>query len=106
MPINRYLEFLLRTEQYDEYMQRLIDAYNPVAASGVMCRTTLSVGWDGRLFDCDFNQMLELPLVPGQPQTIADFDAGRLAARSIRTGLHCYGCTAGAGSSCGGAVVT
>lgn len=105
MPINRYLEFLLRTEQYDEYMQRLIDAYNPVAAAGVMCRTTLSVGWDGRLFDCDFNQMLELPLAPGQPRTIADFDPGRLAARPIRTGLHCYGCTAGAGSSCGGAVV-
>ncbi|MEO6809480.1 MAG: arsenosugar biosynthesis radical SAM (seleno)protein ArsS [Isosphaeraceae bacterium] len=106
MPINRFLEFLLRTEQYEVYMQRLIDAYNPVAAAGVMCRTTLSVGWDGRLYDCDFNQMLELPLAPGQPQTIDDFDSGRLATRSIRTGLHCYGCTAGAGSSCGGAVVS
>lgn len=106
MPINRFLEFLLRTGQYDVYMQRLIDAYNPVAAAGVMCRSMLSVGWDGRLYDCDFNQMLELPLAPGQPRTIDEFDSRRLALRPIRTGLHCYGCTAGAGSSCGGAVVS
>jgi radical SAM/Cys-rich protein len=105
MPINRFLEFLLRTEQFDAYMQRLVDSYNPAAASGVMCRTTLSVGWDGRLYDCDFNQMLEMPLAPDQPRTIFDFDPSRLAARRIATGLHCYGCTAGAGSSCGGAVV-
>ncbi|HEV3165698.1 MAG TPA: arsenosugar biosynthesis radical SAM (seleno)protein ArsS [Isosphaeraceae bacterium] len=106
MPINRFLEFLLRTEQYDAYMKRLIDAYNPAAAAGVMCRTTLSVGWDGRLYDCDFNQMLELPLAPGQPQHIADFDPVRLADRAITTAMHCYGCTAGAGSSCTGAVVS
>jgi len=105
MPINRFLEFLLRTEQFDEYMRRLVGAYNPAAAAGVMCRTTLSVGWDGRLYDCDFNQMLELPLAPDQPRHIADFDAGRLADRTIATGLHCYGCTAGAGSSCTGSVV-
>jgi radical SAM/Cys-rich protein len=105
MPINRFLEFLLRTEQYDEYMKRLVDAYNPAAAGGVMCRTTISVGWDGRLYDCDFNQMLELPLAPDQPQHIAEFDAHRLAARRVTTGLHCYGCTAGSGSSCTGAVV-
>jgi radical SAM/Cys-rich protein len=105
MPINRFLEFLLRTEQYDAYMQRLAGAYNPAAAAGVMCRTTLSVGWDGRLYDCDFNQMLELPLASGGPQHIVDFDPARLADRRITTGLHCYGCTAGAGSSCGGEVV-
>jgi radical SAM/Cys-rich protein len=105
MPINRFLEFLLRTGQYESYMDRLISAYNPAAAEGVMCRATLSVGWDGRLYDCDFNQMLELPLAPGRPGHIADFDTGRLADRPIATGLHCYGCTAGAGSSCGGEVV-
>lgn len=105
MPINRFLEFLLRTEQYEAYMERLVAAYNPAAAAGVMCRTTLSVGWDGRLYDCDFNQMLELPVNSDQPQHIDQFDANRLAQRSIVTGLHCYGCTAGAGSSCTGAVV-
>ncbi len=105
MPINRFLEFLLRTEQYEAYMSRLIDAYNPDAAEGVMCRNTLSVGWDGRLYDCDFNQMLELSLADDLPQQIDDFDPARLAERRIATGLHCYGCTAGAGSSCGGAVV-
>jgi radical SAM/Cys-rich protein len=105
MPINRFLEFLLRTGQFEAYMRRLIDSFNPAAASGVMCRSTLSVGWDGRLFDCDFNQMLDLPLAPDQPQHIAEFDPHRLADRLITTGLHCYGCTAGAGSSCTGAVV-
>jgi radical SAM/Cys-rich protein len=106
MPINRFLEFLVRTEQYEAYMERLVQAYNPAAAAGVMCRSILSVGWDGRLYDCDFNQMLELPLAPDQPEHIAEFDPHRLAARMITTGLHCYGCTAGAGSSCTGAVVT
>jgi radical SAM/Cys-rich protein len=105
MPINRFLEFLLRTGQYEAYMQRIVQAYNPTAATGVMCRTTLSVGWDGTLYDCDFNQMLELPVGPGQPRNIADFDLARLAGRIIQTSLHCYGCTAGAGSSCTGEVV-
>jgi radical SAM/Cys-rich protein len=106
MPINRFLEFLLRTEQYDAYMQRLVDLYNPAAAAGVMCRTTISIGWDGRLYDCDFNQMLELRLASDQSQHINQFDPRRLAERRITTGLHCYGCTAGAGSSCTGAVVS
>jgi radical SAM/Cys-rich protein len=105
MPINRFLEFLLRTGQYETYMEHLIAAYNPAAASAVMCRTTISVGWDGRLYDCDFNQMLDLPLAPGLAPRISDFDADRLVGRRIATGLHCYGCTAGAGSSCGGATV-
>ena len=96
--------FLLRTGQYDAYMERLISSYNPAAAEAVMCRSTLSVGWDGRLYDCDFNQQLDLPTAPPLPRHIADFDAEALARRPIVTGQHCYGCTAGAGSSCGGEV--
>lgn len=105
MPISRFLDDLLRTEQYDAYMQKLIDTFNPAAVEGVMCRTTLSVDWQGRLFDCDFNQMLELGLAPDMPQHIRDFDIPRLANRRIATGRHCFGCTAGAGSGCQGAVV-
>ena len=102
MPISRFLEFLLRSGNYDRYMQRLIQAYNPAAASGVMCRYVLSVGWDGTLYDCDFNQMLDLPVSFGAPAHIRDFASGKLDSRRIVTGQHCYGCTAGAGSSCGG----
>ena len=102
MPISRFLEFLLDSGNYEEYMRRLVEAFNPAAASSVMCRTMVSVGWDGRLYDCDFNQMLELPLVQGAPAHIRDFDPASLRARRIVTGNHCYGCTAGAGSSCGG----
>ena len=102
MPISRFLEFLLRTNNYDRYMQRLIEAYNPSAVAGVMCRDTLSVGWDGTLYDCDFNQMLDLPVSFGAPGHVRDFAAGKLGQRRIVTGQHCYGCTAGAGSSCGG----
>jgi radical SAM/Cys-rich protein len=105
MPISRFLEFLLRSGNYDRYMQRLIQAYNPAAAAGVMCRYTLSIGWDGTIYDCDFNQMLELPVSYGAPAHIRDFAAGKLSARRIVTGQHCYGCTAGAGSSCGGTTV-
>jgi radical SAM/Cys-rich protein len=104
MPISRFLDDLLASGRYGDYMQKLIDAYNPVAAAGVMCRTTLSVGWDGRLYDCDFNQMLQLGLKRNLPQTIWDFDARSLADREIVTGQHCYGCTAGAGSGCQGAI--
>jgi len=104
MPINRFLEYLLRSEQYEAYMNRLIAAYNPSAAASVMCRTTLSVGWDGQLYDCDFNQQLELGTEPGVPNHISNFDAEALANRRVATGLHCYGCSAGAGSSCTGAV--
>jgi radical SAM/Cys-rich protein len=103
MPISRYLEFLLESGNYEAYMQRLVEAFNPAAAAGVMCRFTLSVGWDGRLYDCDFNQMLDLPIGYGAPAHIRDLDADALHARRIATGNHCYGCTAGAGSSCGGA---
>ena len=102
MPISRFLEFLIRTGNYDRYMQRLIQAYNPAAASSVMCRNTLSVGWDGVLYDCDFNQMLDLPVAFGAPRHIRDFALGDLDLRRIVTAQHCYGCTAGAGSSCRG----
>jgi radical SAM/Cys-rich protein len=103
MPISRFLEFLLESGNYEEYMRRLVQAFNPVAAAGVMCRYTLSVGWDGTLYDCDFNQMLDLPVDHGAPGHIRDFDPARLVRRRIVTGNHCYGCAAGAGSSCGGA---
>ncbi len=104
MPISRFLEFLLESGNYEGYMERLVAAFNPGAAEGVMCRYTLSVGWDGVLYDCDFNQMLDLPVDHGAPRHIRDFDPQRLAARRIVTGNHCYGCTAGAGSSCGGSL--
>lgn len=105
MPISRYLEFLVRTGNYEPYMKRLAGAFNPVAASRVMCRNMVSVSWDGRLFDCDFNQMLDLPLRHGAGEHIRDFDAETLDARRIATARHCFGCTAGSGSSCGGSVV-
>ena len=104
MPISRFLEHLEQKGQTAAYLTRLVQAFNPAAAAGVMCRTTLSVGWDGTLYDCDFNQMLELPLEPGLPQNIRDFERWRLDFRRIALGPHCFGCTAGAGSSCGGAV--
>jgi radical SAM/Cys-rich protein len=106
MPISRFLDDLLQSGQYEAYMQKLVDAFNPAAAAGVMCRTTLSVDWEGRLFDCDFNQMLELEVGPGLPRNIRDFDFVPLVERPIITGQHCYGCTAGGGSSCQGTIVT
>ena len=105
MPISRFLDDLWKAGQLDAYMDKLIGAYNPVAADGVMCKTTLSVGWDGRLFDCDFNQMLDLGLAGHAPQHINDFDFSSLVTRPIVTGQHCYGCTAGTGSGCGGSIV-
>jgi radical SAM/Cys-rich protein len=104
MPISRYLEHLVRMNQFEQYMQTLVDAFNPAAISGLMCRHTLSVGWDGRLFDCDFNQMLDLEVGRGCPSNIEDFDYDRLSHRDIVIGQHCYGCTAGAGSGCQGAI--
>ncbi|HEU0053879.1 MAG TPA: arsenosugar biosynthesis radical SAM (seleno)protein ArsS [Longimicrobium sp.] len=103
MPISRFLEFLEETGQTELYLERLATAFNPAAAAGVMCRNTLSVGWDGTLYDCDFNQMLDLPVHPRTPRTVFDFDLAALERREIVLGPHCFGCTAGAGSSCGGA---
>jgi len=102
MPISRFLDWLERSGNLKSYLQRLVDAFNPAAAAGVMCRTTLSVGWDGALYDCDFNQMLGLETGHGAPRHLADFEPARLATRRIVTARHCFGCTAGAGSSCGG----
>jgi radical SAM/Cys-rich protein len=105
MPINRFRHFLERADLYESYMERLVAAFNPVAAEGVMCRSLLSVGYDGTLYDCDFNQMLNWRVNHGAPHTVWDFSLDRLRSRRIVFGDHCYGCTAGAGSSCGGAVV-
>lgn len=103
MPISRFLDYLLNSGNYDAYMEKLIAAFNPAAAENVMCRYTLSIGWDGSLYDCDFNQMLELGTAEGAPRHISDFSQTLLEGRDIVTGRHCFGCTAGAGSSCGGA---
>ncbi|MFD2515810.1 arsenosugar biosynthesis radical SAM (seleno)protein ArsS [Pontibacter locisalis] len=105
LPVSRYLDYLIRSGNYENYIQKLIDAFNPVAAAGVMCRNTISVGWDGYLYDCDFNQMLELKVEEGMPRHIREFDAEPLDKRHIVLNQHCYGCTAGAGSSCGGETV-
>lgn len=103
MPISRFLDYLLQSGNYETYMHKLIDSFNPIAASNVMCKSIISVGWDGQLYDCDFNQMLELNMNHGAPNHIKNFDMELIANRRIVTGQHCYGCTAGSGSSCGGA---
>ena len=102
MPINRFLDDLKATGQTHEYFTLLQKSFNPSAVDGLMCRTLISVGWDGRLYDCDFNQMMDIPVSPPYPQTIDAFDYQALAKRRIVTDQHCYGCTAGCGSSCGG----
>lgn len=104
MPIARYLDWLRRANNEAVYMQKLVNAFNPATVSGLMCRNLISVDWTGKLYDCDFNQMLDLGLTGDVSQTIGEFDFGKLAERRIATGAHCFGCTAGAGSSCGGAV--
>ena len=103
MPISRYLDYLLVSGNYESYMQKLVSAFNPEAAKSVMCRNTLSVSWDGYLFDCDFNQMLDLK-VDCNSRHLSTFNMMELNRRDIVVNQHCYGCTAGAGSSCGGAV--
>ncbi|CAN5725165.1 arsenosugar biosynthesis radical SAM protein ArsS [soil metagenome] len=104
MPIARYLDWLRRSGNEAAYMLKLVNAFNPATLDGLMCRTLISVDWQGNLFDCDFNQMLDLRVKTNLPQTIFDFDLERLSGRQIVTDNHCFGCTAGAGSSCGGAV--
>lgn len=105
MPINRFLEYLIDSGNYDYYMDKLITAFNPAAVKNVMCTNTISVGWDGVLYDCDFNQMLEMKVNHSAPNHIKDFDTKLLDKREIVIGQHCFSCTAGAGSSCGGEVV-
>lgn len=108
LPISRFLDDLLQSGQFDAYMYKLVEAFNPATVDGLMCRTMLSVDWQGNLSDCDFNQMLGLPLAKGLPRSISELDDATLACltnRPIVTGQHCFGCTAGAGSSCQGSVV-
>ncbi len=104
LPVSRYLEWLLRTGEYERYMAKLIDAFNPAAIEGLMCRNTISVGWDGQLYDCDFNQMLDLNVASGCPGSIHDFRYESFSNREIVSGQHCFGCTAGSGSGCQGAI--
>jgi radical SAM/Cys-rich protein len=103
LPISRFLDYLLQSGNYEKYMEKLVNAYNPVAAANVMCRNTISIGWDGYLYDCDFNQMLDLK-VDSFSKHISQFNTQNLKQRNIVLNQHCYGCTAGSGSSCGGVV--
>ena len=104
MPISRFLDWLQESENFEPYMNRLVDAFNPSTIEGLMCRNTVSVGWDGRIFDCDFNQMLDLEVHTKRGgMTIADFNEREFMDRRIVTARHCFGCTAGCGSGCGGA---
>ncbi len=102
MPIARYLDWLRRTKNEESYMTRLVNAFNPSTLEGLMCRNLISVDWHGNLYDCDFNQMLELPVE--SKNTIFNFNLEKLKSRTIVTENHCYGCTAGLGSSCGGRI--
>jgi len=104
MPISRYLQYLIDSGNLQDYMDKLVAAFNPSAVDGLMCRSTLSVGWDGRLYDCDFNQMIDLRTAVDSPQSILTATAAGLASRRVTVGPHCFGCTAGSGSSCGGAL--
>ena len=103
LPISRFLDYLIASENYEDYMFSLVEAYNPTAVANVMCTNTISVSWDGYLYDCDFNQMLNLK-VASKVKHIADYNEGLLQDRNIIINQHCYGCTAGAGSSCQGSV--
>ena len=103
LPISRFLDFLIASENYEDYMEALVTAYNPKTVDNLMCKNTLSISWDGYLYDCDFNQMLELKI--NHPiKHIRDFNNNKTLERDIRISQHCYGCTAGAGSSCQGTV--
>lgn len=103
LPISRFLDYLIDTENYETYMEKLLEAYNPMTVESVMCRSMISVSWDGYIHDCDFNQMLDLK-VASKSKHINDFDYDDLMQRNIILNNHCYGCTAGAGSSCGGEI--
>ena len=105
MPISRFLEYLINTENFEDYMGLLVRSFNPAAVNGLMCRNTISIGWDGFLYDCDFNQMLGLQTDSLSSRHIAEFNLDLLNNRHILVNQHCFGCTAGAGSSCQGTVV-
>jgi len=103
LPVSRFLDYLVDTGNYEEYMEKLINAFNPMTVPGLMCRNTLSISWDGYIYDCDFNQMLDLK-VAANSKHIDEFDLEALSKRKVLVNQHCYGCTAGAGSSCGGEI--
>ena len=105
VPVNRFLDFLIETENYEEYMETLVGAFNPATLRGLMCKNTLSVSWNGFLYDCDFNQMLGLKINDNGDARISQIDQLALQKRNIVIGQHCYGCTAGTGSSCQGSLV-
>ena len=106
LPISRFRHFLARNDQEQRYQQLLVENFNPCTLDGLMCRHLVSVDWRGRVYDCDFNQMLELPLAAGAPRYLWDLSLEAFTDRPIAVGPHCFGCTAGAGSSCGGALAT
>jgi len=105
MPIGRFLQQLRRDGKERKYEELLRESFNPQTVEGLMCRHQIEVGWDGMVYDCDFNLALGIPIDYGAPPHIRDFDAPRLSMRRVVTGDHCFGCTAGHGSSCGGALV-
>ncbi|UKN02118.1 arsenosugar biosynthesis radical SAM protein ArsS [Paracrocinitomix mangrovi] len=105
LPISRFLEYLIRSENYEEYMEQLVQAFNPAAVDGIMCRNTISIDWQGYMYDCDFNQMLKIKTEAKSGQHISEFNLEKLNNRNIIVSQHCFGCTAGAGSSCQGATV-
>jgi len=105
LPIVRFAAYLRHNNKLDEYMQLLVDAFNPATIDGLMCRNTISVGWRGEVYDCDFNQQLDMQWESGRGLFLWDIDPSRIDNREIMTGDHCFACTAGAGSSCGGAIV-
>jgi len=105
MPVSRYLDYLLSSGNYARYMEKLVLAFNPASVQNLMCRNSISVGWDGYLYDCDFNQMLDLKVSSKESQHLSEYDPQALNQRTIIIRQHCYGCTAGAGSSCGGSIV-
>ena len=102
MPISRYLDYLIESGNFEDYMDKLVNAFNPTAAAGVMCRNTISISWDGYVYDCDFNQMLDLKIHSAHRAGLDEYNEEKLQARNIILNQHCYGCTSGAGSSCGG----
>jgi radical SAM/Cys-rich protein len=108
LPIGRFASHLRHNNRLDEYMELLIQAFNPATIDGLMCRNTISVGWRGEVYDCDFNQQLEMQWSSNggsKPLFLWDIDPDALEGREIMTGNHCFGCTAGAGSTCGGAIM-
>ena len=105
LPIARFASYLRHNNKLDEYMELLMSAFNPATIDGLMCRNTISVGWRGEVYDCDFNQQLGMQWKNGAPLFLWDVDPQKIKGRDIATGDHCFGCTAGAGSSCGGAIV-